>query len=90
MSETPASPTRRQKKQHYYQLVEADKNVIVCDLPDWVERNLIRGLFGFTDDQIYNYTSGGFWIEGEEFKYNLAGRMVFSVEAINDWQKKDK
>lgn len=50
----------------------------------WVLRDKLCELFGYTKDAIYGYRRKGVWREGIHF-VKRQGRLYFNVQAINSW-----
>ncbi len=53
----------------------------------WVLENIVSQIFGFTRDQLQKYRQSGLMLSGVHFRKNPAGRIVYNVEAINNWQE---
>ena len=51
---------------------------------EWVQDAIIKAMFGFTDDQLKKDRSGQ-WLEEREWRKNAANRIVYNVQAINNW-----
>lgn len=65
-----------------------EKRSVVQLVPGrWVLENIITQIFGFTRDQLQKYRAGGLMLDGVHFTKNPAGRIVYNVEAINNWQE---
>ena len=53
----------------------------------WVLENIVSAAFGFTKDQLQKYRAKGLMLEGVHYRKNPANRIVYCIDAINDWQE---
>lgn len=61
-------------------------NVVQLKPGKWVNKALIKQMYGFTEDQLKKYRAG-LWLEGKHFRKNPANTLVYSPEQIDRWME---
>ena len=64
-----------------------ESNIIPLNPGRWVLEKIMYQIFGFTKDQLYRYRAEGVMLEGIHYIKNPAKRIVYNVEAVNNWME---
>lgn len=61
-------------------------NVVSITPGKWVNKSLIKQMYGFTEDQLKKYRVDQ-WLEGKHFRKNPAKVFVYSPAEIDGWME---
>ena len=53
----------------------------------WFRQELLLPIFGISTEAARKYRSGGLWLEGKQWRWDPARRIVYCRKAIETWME---
>ncbi|MNF76036.1 hypothetical protein D3C84_581330 [compost metagenome] len=64
-----------------------EKPLVQIVTGEWFRQDLLQPVFGITTEAARKYRANGIWLEGNQWRWDPARRIVFSRKAIEAWMQ---